>query len=109
MVEVSVMDLNDNPPMFVNQPYYAVVSKEAARDSQGMQMEIVQILIIEELIDKIMIWYQKIFHLQMLLYYCFVMAAVHYFFLLLNVPGTYYQFGWALKYLKHGFALIWNN
>jgi protocadherin Fat 1/2/3 len=41
MVEVSVMDLNDNPPMFVNQPYYAVVSKEAARDSQGMQMETV--------------------------------------------------------------------
>ncbi len=44
MVEVSVMDLNDNPPMFVNQPYYAVVSKEAARDSQGMQMEIVKII-----------------------------------------------------------------
>jgi hypothetical protein len=53
MVEVSVMDLNDNPPMFVNQPYYAVVSKEAARDSQGMQMEIVKILIIKELTDKI--------------------------------------------------------
>ncbi len=47
------MDLNDNPPMFVNQPYYAVVSKEAARDSQGMQMEIVKILIIKELTDKI--------------------------------------------------------
>jgi protocadherin Fat 1/2/3 len=38
VVEVSVMDLNDNPPMFVNQPYYAVISKEAARDSQGTEM-----------------------------------------------------------------------
>ena len=37
MVEVSVMDLNDNPPMFINQPYYAVISKGAARDSQGME------------------------------------------------------------------------
>ncbi len=44
------MDLNDNPPMFVNQPYYAVVSKEAARDSQGMQMEIVKILIIKKMV-----------------------------------------------------------
>ena len=41
LVEVSVMDLNDNPPMFVNQPYHAVISKEAARDSQGReQLEI---------------------------------------------------------------------
>ena len=35
--QMSVMDLNDNPPMFINQPYYAVISKEAARDSQGME------------------------------------------------------------------------
>ncbi len=77
------MDLNDNPPMFVNQPYYAVVSKEAARDSQGMQMEIVKKLIIEELIDKILNpenFYSSLANAIIVLF----------FFILLNVPGTYY-------------------
>ena len=29
-MDVTVLDLNDNPPVFVNRPYHAVVSKEAA-------------------------------------------------------------------------------
>ncbi len=94
MVEVSVMDLNDNPPMFVNQPYYAVVSKEAARDSQGMQMDIVKLLIIDKLIDKIMIWFQKIFHLQMLLLFCSGIFSLLFFTFKCTryIPVQYYQF-----------------
>jgi hypothetical protein len=57
MVEVSVMDLNDNPPMFVNQPYYAVVSKEAARDSQGMQSGNCKDNCYKELVVTILIWF----------------------------------------------------
>ena len=32
------MDLNDNPPMFVNKPYYAVLSREADRDTQVIRV-----------------------------------------------------------------------
>ena len=38
MVDVTVMDLNDNPPMFVNKPYYAVISRESPRDTQVIQV-----------------------------------------------------------------------
>ena len=38
IVDVTVMDLNDNPPVFVNKPYHAVVSKEAAKDSRVIQV-----------------------------------------------------------------------
>ena len=33
IVDVTVLDLNDNPPVFVNKPYLAVVSKEAKANS----------------------------------------------------------------------------
>ena len=32
------MDLNDNPPMFVNKPYYAVLSRESQRDTQVIRV-----------------------------------------------------------------------
>ena len=38
VVDVTVMDLNDNPPMFVNKPYYAVISRESPRDTQVIQV-----------------------------------------------------------------------
>jgi len=38
VVDVTVMDLNDNPPMFVNKPYYAVISRESERDTQVIQV-----------------------------------------------------------------------
>ena len=38
MVDVDVLDLNDNPPVFVNKPYYAIVSKQAAVDSKVIQV-----------------------------------------------------------------------
>lgn len=31
-VNVTILDVNDNPPMFVNLPYYAVVSIDAKKD-----------------------------------------------------------------------------
>ena len=32
------MDLNDNPPVFVNLPYYTVISKEAGEYSEVIQV-----------------------------------------------------------------------
>lgn len=43
MVDVTVMDLNDNPPMFVNKPYYAVISRESERDTQVIQVTAVDL------------------------------------------------------------------
>jgi len=33
IVEVEVIDINDNAPMFVNQPYYAVLSRDSPKES----------------------------------------------------------------------------
>ena len=38
MVDVTVLDLNDNPPVFVNLPYSAVVSKEASENTKVLQV-----------------------------------------------------------------------
>jgi len=34
VVNVTILDMNDNCPMFVNLPYYAVVSVDAIKGSQ---------------------------------------------------------------------------
>ena len=38
MVDITILDLNDNPPVFVNKPYYAVVSKEASENTKVIQV-----------------------------------------------------------------------
>ena len=38
VVDVDVLDLNDNPPVFLNKPYYAIVSKQAAVNSKVIQV-----------------------------------------------------------------------
>jgi protocadherin Fat 1/2/3 len=38
IVDVDVLDINDNAPMFVNRPYHAVMSKDAERDSTIVQV-----------------------------------------------------------------------
>lgn len=38
VVDVDVLDLNDNPPVFVNKPYSAIVSKQAAVNSKVIQV-----------------------------------------------------------------------
>ena len=43
IVDVTVMDLNDNPPMFVNKPYYAVISRESERDTQVIKVTAVDL------------------------------------------------------------------
>ena len=43
IVDVTVMDLNDNPPMFVNKPYYAVISRESERDTKVIQVTAVDL------------------------------------------------------------------
>ena len=38
VVDVDVLDLNDNPPVFVNKPYSAIVSRQAAVNSKVIQV-----------------------------------------------------------------------
>ena len=38
VVDVDVLDLNDNPPVFLNKPYQAIVSKQAAVNSKVIQV-----------------------------------------------------------------------
>ena len=37
-MDVTVLDLNDNPPVFVNKPYYAVVSRQAEQNSRVIRV-----------------------------------------------------------------------
>ena len=40
VVDVEVIDINDNAPIFINQPYYAILSKALGRvSSQGKYIE----------------------------------------------------------------------
>ncbi|TRY62766.1 hypothetical protein TCAL_04907 [Tigriopus californicus] len=41
IVEVKVLDINDNPPMFTNQPYHAVMSKETKEDAHILRVSAV--------------------------------------------------------------------
>ena len=43
ILDVTVMDLNDNPPRFVNKPYYAVISRESERDTKVIQVTAVDL------------------------------------------------------------------
>ena len=38
VVDITILDLNDNPPVFVNLPYQAVVSKDATANSKIIQV-----------------------------------------------------------------------
>ena len=38
IVDVEVLDINDNAPMFINQPYHAVMSKETEKDHSVMKV-----------------------------------------------------------------------
>ena len=38
MVDIAILDLNDNPPLFLNKPYSAVVSKEASENTKVIQV-----------------------------------------------------------------------
>ncbi len=38
IVDVEVIDINDNAPMFVNQPYYAILSKDTEKDATVLKV-----------------------------------------------------------------------
>ena len=38
IVDVTVMDINDNPPVFINKPYSAVMSRSSPRDSKVIKV-----------------------------------------------------------------------